>query len=84
MPGFQAMWAQYDHLLAHSRGGMKTEENMVVTCAPCNFVREEFSLEEVGLTDPRERALIRSAWDGLERLLLPAQAIGGKAVDFGR
>jgi hypothetical protein len=29
-----------------------------------------YTLEEVGLLDPRDRQPIRSAWDGLERLLL--------------
>jgi hypothetical protein len=67
--GFQAMWAQYDHLLAHARGGNNTEQNIVVACAPCNFGRMHHSLSEVGLTDPRDRAPVRSSWDGLERLL---------------
>ena len=63
----QAMWAQYDHILPHSRGGTNDLSNMVVTCAPCNFGRMEFTLEEVGLADPRGREPLRSAWDGLER-----------------
>jgi 5-methylcytosine-specific restriction endonuclease McrA len=61
------MWAQYDHILPHSRGGTSELSNMVVTCAPCNFGRMEFTLAEVGLADPRDRAPIRSSWDGLER-----------------
>jgi hypothetical protein len=64
---FQAMWAQYDHLLPHAKGGSNDLENIVVTCAPCNFGRMCYSLEEVGLADPRSRAPIRSDWDGLER-----------------
>ena len=64
---FQAMWAQYDHVLPHARGGNNDPENIVITCAPCNFGREDFTLEEVGLIDPRIREPIRSTWDGLER-----------------
>jgi len=64
---FQAMWAQYDHLIPHAMGGNNDLENVVVTCAPCNFGRMSYSLEEVGLADPRMRAPVRSAWDGLER-----------------
>jgi hypothetical protein len=63
----QAMWAQYDRILPHSRGGTNDLSNMAVTCAPCNFGRMEFTLEEVGLTDPRDRKPICSSWDGLER-----------------
>src|SRR5262249_44787379 len=64
---FQAMWVQYDHISPHSRGGKNDLENIVVTCAPCNFGRMHYSLEEVGLADPRTREPVRSMWDGLER-----------------
>jgi hypothetical protein len=70
---FQAMWAQYDHIIPHARGGNKDLKNIVVTCAPCNFGRMNYTLEEVGLADPRMREPIRSTWDGLERLLRQPQ-----------
>ncbi|MDE1160798.1 MAG: HNH endonuclease [Acidobacteriaceae bacterium] len=66
---FQAMWAQFDHVLPHARGGSNDLENVVVACAPCNFGRMEFTIEELGLDDPRKRQPVRSGWDGLERLL---------------
>jgi hypothetical protein len=66
---FQAMWAQYDHVLPHARGGDNAIENLVVTCAPCNFARMSFTLDEVGLADPRLREPLVSSWDGLERIL---------------
>lgn len=65
---FQAMWAQYDHLVPHSHGGSNDLENTVVTCAPCNFGRMEFTLIEANLMDPRFREPVRSSWDGLERM----------------
>ncbi len=65
--GFQAMWLQYDHVLPHARGGDNNIGNIVVTCAPCNFARMNYTLEEVGLSDPRHREPVRSNWDGLER-----------------
>ena len=64
---FQAMWLQYDHLLPHARGGDNSLENVLITCAPCNYGRWHHTIEEVGLSDPRTRPPIRSAWDGLER-----------------
>ena len=64
---FQAMWVHYDHLVPHSLGGSNELENLVVTCAPCNCGRMNFTLTEVGLSDPRARAPVRTAWDGLER-----------------
>jgi 5-methylcytosine-specific restriction endonuclease McrA len=68
-PAFQAMWVQFDHVLAHARGGTNDFDNLIVTCAPCNYGRMNYTLEEVGLADPRLREPIRSTWDGLERLL---------------
>lgn len=64
---FQAMWAQYDHIVPHAKGGTNDLENIVLTCAACNFGRGSYSLEEVGVADPRKRSPFRSAWDGLER-----------------
>jgi len=66
---FQAMWVQYDHILPHSRGGHNKLDNMLITCAPCNYGRMQFTLDEVGLADPRLRKPIKSSWDGLERLI---------------
>jgi hypothetical protein len=64
---FQTMWAQYDHVLPYCRGGTNDLDNIVISCAPCNFGRMEYTLEEVGLLDPRLRQTVRSGWDGLER-----------------
>lgn len=78
---FQAMWAQYDHVLAHARGGDNSNENTVVTCAPCNFGKMNYTLEELGLADPRARLPVRSSWDGLERLLPNPILIGSQQSD---
>ncbi len=66
------MNAQYDHIVPHCRGGRSDLENMVLTCYPCNNGRNRFTLEEMGLLDPRARQPVEcivSDWDGLERLL---------------
>jgi hypothetical protein len=64
---FQAMWLQYDHVLPHCRGGDNSFDNLIITCAPCNYGRMQFTLEELGLIDPRTRDPVRTSWDGLER-----------------
>lgn len=64
---FQAMWLQYDHLVPHARGGDNSLDNLLITCAPCNYGRAHYLVEEVGLLDPRNRAPSSSTWDGLER-----------------
>jgi len=65
----QAMWLQYDHVIPHSRGGNNNLNNVVITCAPCNFGRMDNLMEEIGLMDPRTRKPVLSNGDGLERLI---------------
>jgi hypothetical protein len=64
---FFTMWAQYDHLVPHAKGGTNSLSNIVVTCAACNYGRGSYTLAEVGLSNPLERAALQSTWDGLER-----------------
>ncbi|MBJ6750745.1 HNH endonuclease [Geomonas anaerohicana] len=66
---FQCMWLQYDHVLPHSAGGENTLDNLVITCAACNFGKMEFTLEELGLFDPRNYEPVKSLWDGLVRVM---------------
>lgn len=71
---FQCMWMQFDHLLPNSRGGRSDLENVVITCAPCNFGRMEWTIDECGLDDPSSRTLFNhwagfGRWRGLEEFL---------------
>ena len=49
---FQLMWAQYDHILPHARGGNSSLENVYLTCAACNYGRGNRLLEELDLLHP--------------------------------
>lgn len=74
----QCLWLQFDHIVPNQRGGPSTFENVVVTCAPCNFGRMEQTIEECGLFHPLERDIGPTwpgfhAWDGLTRLLRPKE-----------
>jgi len=66
---FQALWLQYDHVVPLSGGGTNEPENIVVSCAACNFMKWDYHLAELGLLDPRERQPVATSWDGLSRLL---------------
>ena len=66
---FQALWLQFDHVVPLSRGGPNDAENVVVSCAACNFMKWDYHLEEMGLSDPRSRPPLSSCWDGLSRLV---------------
>jgi 5-methylcytosine-specific restriction endonuclease McrA len=64
---YLGIWATYHHVLPHSRGGTSELQNAIIVCQPCNCARMHYTLDEVGLLDPRLREPTRSAWDGLER-----------------
>jgi hypothetical protein len=66
---FQCMWAQYDHVVPHARGGSNDISNLVVTCAPCNYGRMNYTLGEAGLQDPRSHPPRNGTWSGLEEVL---------------
>ncbi len=65
---FQCLWLQYDHVAPHSHGGLSSEDNVVVSCALCNFGKDKHTLRQLGLSDPRLRPPEPSSWDGLEPL----------------
>jgi hypothetical protein len=63
---FQAANLQLDHIIPHARGGESSVENMVITCAVCNYGRMSNTLAESLLLDPRAFPVRRSNWDGLQ------------------
>ncbi|PDT46652.1 hypothetical protein CO661_17230 [Sinorhizobium fredii] len=65
---FQCLWLQYDHVVPHSHGGSSSEENIVISCALCNFGKDRFTLKQLGLSDPRLRPPVPISWDGLEAM----------------
>lgn len=66
--GFRVVCASLDHILPHSRGGDNKESNLVTACYPCQFGRNQWTLEEVGFRDPRAKPPQVDGWDGLTRL----------------
>lgn len=66
---FNVLASSLDHILPHSRGGDNSPQNLVAACGGCQFGRMQYTLEEVGFTDPRTRAPVIDSWDGLERLV---------------
>lgn len=65
---FLALCSSLDHVLPHSRGGTNDLDNLVAACGPCQFGRNQWTLEEVGISDPRLRPPVVDHWDGLMRI----------------
>ena len=70
--GFWALWASADHVIPHSLGGRNTQENLVTACVVCQFARGNYTLEQMGIADPRDRLPVLDGWDGLTRLIANA------------
>jgi len=54
-----------DHVEPWSRGGATDLNNLVTSCWPCNFGKMEYTVEELGITDPRSRPSVSDGWYGL-------------------
>ena len=66
--GFWTLWGSVDHVVPRARGGLNEAENLVTACMVCNFAREAYTLEQLGIADPRSRQPVLDGWDGLTRL----------------
>lgn len=64
-----AFKAVVDHVEPYKRGGRTDFNNLVTACPGCNYGKEAFTLEELGLDNPRDRVPVESDWDGLTSLL---------------
>ena len=62
-----------DHVVPHKRGGRTNLENLVTSCPGCNYGKENFTLAQLGLADPRDRLPLSSDWDGLTSLMTGLQ-----------
>jgi 5-methylcytosine-specific restriction endonuclease McrA len=59
-----------DHVEPWSRGGRTDLDNLVTACWPCNFGKMEYTVEELGISDPRTRSPVATGWDGLRTPLV--------------
>lgn len=67
--GLSTLAASIDHVVPFRRGGTNEEVNLVTACGPCQFGRNQWTLEEVEIEDPRKHRPLVDDWDGLSRLI---------------
>lgn len=67
--GLATLTASVDHVVPFKRGGTNDPFNLVTACGPCQYGRNQWTLEEVEIEDPRNFQPIVDDWDGLSRLV---------------
>lgn len=61
-----AFRANADHVVPWTLGGRTDMANIVSACWSCNFGKSSYTLEQLGLGDPRDRPIpISDGWNGL-------------------
>jgi 5-methylcytosine-specific restriction endonuclease McrA len=58
-----------DHVIPWNKGGLTNPNNLVTSCIPCNFGKDQFTIEQIGIEDPLRRQPLSGDWDGLLSLL---------------
>ena len=61
-------WPVADHVVPWSRGGETTIDNLVASCAPCNYGKAEYTIEQIDTANPLNRPPVVDDWDGLRSL----------------
>ncbi len=58
-------WPVADHIMPWNIGGKTDLDNLVSSCATCNYGKDGYTLEQMGILNPLERAIIEDGWQGL-------------------
>ncbi len=61
-------WPVADHIVPWNYGGETTLDNLVSSCASCNYGKAGYTIEQLGISDPFATPVINDGWNGLEDL----------------
>jgi hypothetical protein len=70
-----AFRANVDHVIPWNLGGKTDPENLVTACWACNYGKAGYTLEQMGLEDPRAYPPELDDWNGLSSLRVRLQAV---------
>jgi 5-methylcytosine-specific restriction endonuclease McrA len=66
--------ATLDHVVPLSLGGRTNESNLVTCCWSCNYGKANYTVEQIGIDNPLDRAVDLDLENKVERLLKIALA----------
>jgi 5-methylcytosine-specific restriction endonuclease McrA len=59
-----------DHVFPHRLGGRTNLDNLVISCPACNYGKAHYTVQQLGIDDPRNREPEPTPdWDGLTSLI---------------
>jgi 5-methylcytosine-specific restriction endonuclease McrA len=58
------MWPVADHVVPWNLGGRTSLDNLVSSCATCNYGKDGYTLEEIQITNPFQRSINITDWKG--------------------
>lgn len=58
-------WPVADHVTPWNQGGKTDLTNLVSSCAPCNYGKDGYTIEQLGIQNPFSRSPITDNWKGL-------------------
>lgn len=58
-------WPVADHVIPWNKGGRTNFENLVSSCATCNYGKDGYTIEQLGIQNPFNRHPILDKWQGL-------------------
>ena len=62
-------WPVADHVIPWNLGGRTSLSNLVTSCATCNYGKDGFTIEQLGIENPFLRAEVKDSWVGLTNKL---------------
>lgn len=70
-----ATWPVADHVIPWNIGGRTNPENLVSSCASCNYGKDGYTCEQLGISDPFGRPPKSDGWSGLSNYIPELKAI---------
>jgi len=58
-------WPIADHVIPWNQGGLTVINNLVTACATCNYGKDGYTFEQLGIQNPFNRQPIVDKWNGL-------------------
>lgn len=62
-------WPVADHVKPWNIGGETSLENLVSSCPSCNYGKDGYTCDQLGIQNPLERNVIKNSWNGLKELV---------------